>query len=901
MRETNLTRQHRLGALAARCITPWALFALCFALFGAAPALTETASGAGPGPGEPTAAPRAGSTGPANPDDARVYLEWEEKILREGGDDANDPGIEEPMLSAIFGRTLRIPHTDQVTQPGVNANVLSLEQHFADDPSVVSLSSTGHPITPDGVIDPQRVLGFAVGKMSDASGRGDVALMREGAEEALDVLLGRTEGKIFDGFPLLNFNRWNSPEVAPGDVSPDSVPGEYKMKRIRPVLDPDSGEQLMEPSWKDDGTMVRVWQIDVDHLWYGQQFDSDTFLLAVPLEVEVNGQMVPVSGDDTLRINWTIYSLVEEDFAPTQVMRDALVDGDVPGPKRGGTVRFPYKGEDTVWVRVLAGSVNRLTVQHTALRFIRGIYTWGWNVHPPRIQFIQPVFEYRDPDTGEAAWDWQAQSFVTRNREDLTIDAISDSAPEKKIYTVAEAALADDADPAAIHAMLNDPDVGPGYGTWHDWLTLMSNQRQLPPEARELLEQRGETIADYDFFTVYMNNEMYGEGTLGHTIRLWSQGEVMRAGLLNLDRHTHYFRNVGFGAPLHRDLARNFDDGIFSFEIMNFKPLHGAPKVAEVQYRAGWGFRPHYGVVQQQGVYPRESDQRRLRPYLAPLIGLPLDAEGNTLGPKDERRIFWGYQFRNAETEPFPFNPPPFIVSTVTDPAFDGLRDLAAAPHHEENGNLVYRGLFMNRARGNPDQFLGKMDRDGHPLVQSGLVIGQRTEGWGRAEFCPESPLGQFCPQDLSANHPLHLKNWPAPNDPAVPKTELRFPPFLRNPCQEGNGVCGDIIPPTSAWEPFLFLNPRNGTLYNDPNNPSSGYWTDYTYAHGRTIPAGHFVDARIEMPRAGAQLFYQFDDLFHDNAIFSPHPILDTSLIDAVLGTEAGADEPGVAAPTSE
>ncbi len=32
-------------------------------------------------------------------------------------------------------------------------------------------------------------------------------------------------------------------------------------------------------------------------------------------------------------------------------------------------------------------------------------------------------------------------------------------------------------------------------------------------------------------------------------------------------------------------------------------------------------------------------------------------------------------------------------------------------------------------------------------------------------------------------------------------------------------------------------------------------------------------MTATIEAPRAAAQLFYQFDDLFHDNAIFSPHP----------------------------
>ena len=35
-----------------------------------------------------------------------------------------------------------------------------------------------------------------------------------------------------------------------------------------------------------------------------------------------------------------------------------------------------------------------------------------------------------------------------------------------------------------------------------------------------------------------------------------------------------------------------------------------------------------------------------------------------------------------------------------------------------------------------------------------------------------------------------------------------------------------------------------------------------------------------MESPRAAAQLFYQFDDLFHDNAIFSPHPTIALQLV---------------------
>lgn len=37
---------------------------------------------------------------------------------------------------------------------------------------------------------------------------------------------------------------------------------------------------------------------------------------------------------------------------------------------------------------------------------------------------------------------------------------------------------------------------------------------------------------------------------------------------------------------------------------MNFKPLYGAPKSGGMQWRAGWGLRPHKDVVQQYDVLP---------------------------------------------------------------------------------------------------------------------------------------------------------------------------------------------------------------------------------------------------------------------------------------------------------
>ena len=71
-----------------------------------------------------------------------------------------------------------------------------------------------------------------------------------------------------------------------------------------------------------------------------------------------------------------------------------------------------------------------------------------------------------------------------------------------------------------------------------------------------------------------------------------------------------------------------------------------------------------------------------------------------------------------------------------------------------------------------------------------------------------------------------------------------------------------------------MWINPNNGTLYIDPDDKSKGYWADLTFSHGAPLFAGEDKVITIEMPRSAAQLFYQFDDLFHDNAIFSPHPI---------------------------
>ncbi len=689
--------------------------------------------------------------------------------------DPNSPGILEPCLTATMGVDVRIPNTDQAD----GRELLNVVGNIVTTDAQGAVSLTGHVI--EDVESPNRDLRDALQTLADAADDAEQSAMNVQADEIMAILLGTTEGRIYDGFAMLSFNR--------GAFVADHVPDEYKMKVLI-----DTG--LTMPGI--DGEPRRVWEVTVNFLWYDGQFDSDTFLLRVPIEAHQY---------DTLRVHYRIYSLETEDFAPTTVLLDNRLSG---------SVQFPFKGFDSVWTKIHNDKVTQITVDHPPLSLLRGIYTWGWRVHPPRIQFLQPIFEMINAHTGEVQLEPQGESYALRNRQ-LSIDGIGEAAPEKKMYDVAQSVL-NGASPGEVLAMLTDPKTAPA-GDWQEWADLLEDQNQLPPEAWDMLAEEGISRGEfgpYKFVSVYLNNEMYGQGPSGEKIEGWFQGDQSVVKLINLDNHTHYFRNVDFGPKLHDDISGGgFPSGSHSFEIMNFKPTYGAPKVAEMQWRAGWGFRPHFDIIHQDDLFPRPSDQALIKTFF---------------GGDGSPHPGWQYSAENRQGD-FRFNPPPFIIGTVQDPSDFPLR--------EEDGS-------------------------------DGLLIGQLTEGYGVAKMCSheDHPLGGFCETDISSFNPHGVMNIDTDDDgePDV----LWFPPFLRNPNPNAGG---DIIAPTKAWKPFLWINPNNGTLLIDPDDPSQGYWADLTYAHGAPVFAGGFLDATIEAPRASAQVFYQFDDLFHDNAIFSPHP----------------------------
>jgi hypothetical protein len=659
------------------------------------------------------------------------------------------PESVDPVLSAMMDKVIRVPNTSPVRNGRPNLHDSELEI----TPLTQTKSILGHAIT--STRDPLQDLELALYRLkSVAKGAGDEPLSDlNSAHEVMDILLGSTQGRVYDGFALLNFNR--------AAITPDHIAGEYKMKRLK-----DSRETIIS---QIDGESHRIWEVTINMFWHGQNFDSDTFLLRIPYEAHAY---------DEFRINWRIYSLIQEDLAPTTILNDGF-----------GRI---FHGLDSTFTSMGVDSLNEITVKYPSLIHFKGIYNWGWGSHPPRVQFLQPVVEANENGDLNPV----GLSFATRNREDLTIENIGEAAPEKKAYRVAEAAL-NGVTGTELVGMLTDPTSEP-MGTFREWIHLAADQRQLPPEAWEILAQedglRHSEFGPYDIVLTYLNNEIYGDNPYvqfgsegkGGVLRDFEQGGLMRVKVINLDNHVHYYRNVDFGNQFIHEIKETFGNGKFSFEKFNAKPTYGVPKVAEMQWRTGWGFVPHLGIAAQAGVFPRDVDREHLTKFT------------DQLGQKH-----WGYVFKHVNGY-WRFNPPAPVREGPGLEAGDPLRDA-----------------------------------DG----QDGVLIGFDTEGFGVAKM----------PKDKITKHP-DQDNF----------SDLQYPDFLRNP-KSG----GDIIPPTPKWGPFLTLNPVSGTL----KGPNGRYWVDYTYFHGRPVLGNNSIVAEIEAPRAGAQLFYQFDPLFHDNMIFSYHP----------------------------
>lgn len=679
----------------------------------------------------------------------------------------NDPGLLDPVIYELLQRPWRLPSSHQVTGHSEQINLVGrVKKRRADQGE----SATDKPISAQGTNSPNRDLRTALRDLDDASANQNQGGMTAAAVEMQGILTGSTQGRIYDGFSMLNTHR--------GGWLPDHLPGEFRSKEVK-----DRGRRATGL----DGVDRVVWEVDVNLLYFDEEMDCDTAFLVFSPQADFR---------DLLYINYTVYSTTTESFAPTTLLHD--VDPF-------GAGELPSKGYDAVWVPLGSNEITELTIDHGSIGTIHGIQVWGWYAQPDRSVYLQPVWESLDPITGLPRRDPRGATMMAQ-MAGQTFDSIGDAAVEKKLWSVADSVM-QGASAASIQAILTQVRTGP-LGDMDQWQDELENRNLFPQEALDLLALEGidphvlgpNRLGTYDAILVYANHELYmdsldaieGHDPLtGEPVPLPNdaQGENYRIKVFNLDSTTHFLQSFDYGPALHDDIAtcRIAPSGGHSLEVFAAQPVQGTPKMNELQWRTGWGLRQGLGTVPQFDVFTQAADQPALQPFN--------DEHGS---------IQLGWQY------PSPDRGADWRVSPPAD-WLNGTQDL-------EEGGLP------------------------------GVIIGTATPGFGVAKM----PTG-----DLSGFHPDGLKN--ADTDADGVADSLLFPDWLRNP----DSLQGDLIPATKEWQPFLFLNPQNGTMFLDPQNPSQGLWAEQTYVFGQPLAPGANQVIEFRRPRTQAQALWHTDGLF--------------------------------------
>jgi hypothetical protein len=458
-----------------------------------------------------------------------------------------------------------------------------------------------------------------------------------------------------------------------------------------------------------------------------------------------------------------------------------------------------------VWFPLGGNEITELTVDHGSLGTIQGVQVWGWYAQPDRSVFLQPVWESVDPSSGLTRRDPKGEVMMGQMAS-LTLDGIGDAAVEKKVWNVAESVL-QGASAASIQAILNQVRTGP-LGDMDQWQDELENRNIFPQEALDLLAQEGidpevlgpNRLGPYDAILVYANHELYVD---------------------SLDLIEGHDPITGLPIPLPNDAQGK----LYRIKVLNLDHT--------THYLQSFDYGPAlHDDIATCRIAP--SGGHSLEVFTAqPVQGTPKVHEL-------QWRTGWGLRKGLGTVPQFD------VFSQVPDQA-------ALQPFVDEFGATQVGWQYPSQDRGSdwrvspPQSWL----RGTQALEESGVpgvVIGSATPGFGLAKM----PTG-----DLSSVHPNGLVNTDTDADGVA--DALIFPDWLRNP----DAQQGDLIPTTKEWMPFLYLNPENGTMYLDAQNPSLGLWADHTYAFGEPLKPGANQSIEFRRPRTQAQALWHADGLF--------------------------------------
>jgi cytochrome oxidase Cu insertion factor (SCO1/SenC/PrrC family) len=349
--------------------------------------------------------------------------------------------------------------------------------------------STINPTSPTD--DLQRLFSTLPARCRKADGESPEAdAIRRALQMGIDILEGNPiPDRVYSGLPLLHYV------------------GPLKKKKVEPIL--------------DAGGKVAGGNVDVHQIWYDGHIESDTYLLDAGAAYDVPW---------TVTYTVDVLNRGEDDFSPFALYFDL--------PKKGEAVgSVPLAGMDQTFFPIRDGTRTVFKVKMPPSKYWNLIYTWGWRMHPPRIQVIENANKQVGPMTTTG---WEISVFGANPRADEAaklnaIAKIGDLAPEKRMWKALRQArdAAERGEWERAAALIEE-----GQPAFFDW----KDRNQLP---------RGVAIdksADLTLF--YVNNTIYGQFTAGTTTLFppfQTRGATFKVTLLNGDNFPHAYEMVDFG------------------------------------------------------------------------------------------------------------------------------------------------------------------------------------------------------------------------------------------------------------------------------------------------------------------------------------------------------------------
>ena len=351
---------------------------------------------------------------------------------------------------------------------------------------------------------------------------------------ALDILEGNpltgAHARAYSGFPLLHIN------------------GCSKETKVVPIIDPNTNETIGGHA-------------DVNMIYFGQHIESDTGFFDV-----TDVQDVPY----TVTFHVKILNGGMDDFSPMAMNFNNYIDPNDPS-KTNNRGPFHVSMDQTFFPMLDEGTEYTITIKENKGMYTNLTYTWGWRIHPPRVQVIENSAKRGGPGN-KTLLEWECDTFgVHTASEQAKLDAIAmigDIAPSKRMWNLFRSIKPTTAGPAgnSRRARFKRTHRRPPM-TRPEFRQAVADLREAYLDWKDRTKLPTGVAADPDatITLLYANNTIYGskqglsgegsgqgpakfKGIENGTAHGWHiRPYDYKVTLLNGDHYLHGYVNVDFG------------------------------------------------------------------------------------------------------------------------------------------------------------------------------------------------------------------------------------------------------------------------------------------------------------------------------------------------------------------